>query len=398
MTVIALIVAAGRGERAGGGRPKQYRRLAGRPVLQHAIDAFLGHPGIDRVVAVIGAGDADLFAAEIRADDRLTAVTGGETRQVSVRRGLEACEADGPDRVLIHDGARPLVSRALIDRVLAATDDGRGAVPGLAVTDSLARRDGDGLLDERVARTGLMRLQTPQGFPFGTILAAHRERPDAAAGDDSALARAAGLPVVAVAGEERNLKITTAPDFKKAEAMLAQTLETRTGFGFDVHRFGPGDRVMLGGVAIPHERGLEGHSDADVALHALTDAILGALAEGDIGQHFPPGEATWRDADSSRFLAFAGDRVAARGGVLRHLDLTIVAQRPRIGPHREAIRARIADILGVSVERVSVKATTTEGLGFTGRGEGIAAQAVATVALPAMAEGENDADTATDAD
>lgn len=382
MTVLALIVAAGRGRRAGGPLPKQYRSLAGLPVLQRTVDAFLSHPAVDRVRVVIGPDDDDLFTAHIRADARLDRVTGGASRQESVRRGLESCLETPPETVLIHDGARPLVSAAVIDRVLAAVTPTRGAVPTLAVVDSLERLDDDGNLSARVAREHLHRLQTPQGFPYAAILAAHRGETETDAGDDSLIARAAGLAVRAVPGAERNLKITHDEDFERAETMLAASLEPRTGQGFDVHRFGPGDHVTLGGVRIPHSQGLVGHSDADVALHALTDAILGALGDGDIGQHFPPGVDDWRDADSSHFLAFAGERVHSRGGRITHLDLTLIAQAPKIGPHREAMRARIAAILALPVGRVSVKATTTEELGFTGRREGIAAQAVASLLLP----------------
>ena len=383
MKTIALIVAAGRGERAGGGPPKQYRRLAGMPVLRRSLMPFLAHPRVAGVRVVIADGHRDDYARATGGLDLMAPVTGGAERQESVRLGLESLAAENPDAVLIHDAARPFVPGAMIDRVLDALAAAPGALPVLPVVDTLKRGAG-GMVGETVPRDGLWRAQTPQGFRYPEILAAHR----AAAGgppatDDAALAERAGLAVALVEGAEDAAKLTTADDLVRAEARLAAVMETRVGTGFDVHRIGPGDAMMLGGVAIPHDGALVGHSDADVALHALTDAILGALADGDIGAHFPPSDRRWRGASSDRFLADAVRRVRERGGRVRHLDLTIVCERPKIGPHRDAIRARIAEICGVAVDRVSVKATTTERLGFTGRQEGVAAQAAATLALPA---------------
>lgn len=383
MRTIALIVAAGRGERAGGGSPKQYRSLAGVPVLRHALQAFLAHPRVDAVRVVIAADQRDAYATATAGLDLLAPVAGGSERQESVRLGLESLEPDAPDAVLVHDAARPFVPAAMIDRVLDALAAAPAALPVLPVVDTLKRGTG-GFVEATVARDGLWRAQTPQGFRFPEILAAHRAAAGGpAATDDAALAERAGLAVALVDGAEDAVKITTADDLARAEARLAAALETRVGTGFDVHRIGPGDAMMLGGVAIPHDGALVGHSDADVALHALTDAILGALADGDIGAHFPPGDPQWRGAASDRFLADAVAQVRARGGRIRHLDLTIICERPKIGPHRDAIRARIAAICGLAVGRVSVKATTTERLGFTGRQEGVAAQAAATLALPA---------------
>lgn len=383
VTTIALIVAAGRGERAGGGLPKQYRPLAGVPVLRHSVRRFLEHPRIDGVAVVIADGHQALYAAATSGLALLDPVIGGAERQDSVRRGLDALADRAVDTVLIHDAARPLVPGAVIDRVLDALADAPAAVPVLPVVDTL-KRGADGVVSETVARDGLWRAQTPQGFRFAAILALHRA---AAAGapatDDVALAERSGMTVALVEGAEDAMKITTGDDLARAEASLAARLETRVGTGFDVHRIGPGSAMILGGVAIPHDGALVGHSDADVALHALTDAILGALADGDIGAHFPPSDPQWRGASSDRFLADAVRRVSERGGRIVHLDLTIVCERPKIGPHRDAIRARIAAICGVPVHRVSVKATTTERLGFTGRQEGVAAQAAATLALPA---------------
>lgn len=379
----ALIVAAGRGERAGGGLPKQYRPLAGVPVLRRALQPFLAHPRISGVRVVIADGHRDAYEAATAGLGLPDPVPGGAERQESVRLGLEALTAEAPDTVLIHDAARPFVPAAVIDRVLDALAGSAAALPVLPVVDTL-KRGVDGHVEATVPRDGLWRAQTPQGFRFADILTAHR----AAAGgppatDDAALAERAGIPVALVDGAEEAGKLTTAEDFARAEERLAAALETRVGTGFDVHRIGPGDAMMLGGVAIPHDGALVGHSDADVALHALTDAILGALADGDIGAHFPPSDPRWRGASSDRFLADAVRRVRERGGRIRHLDLTIICERPKIGPHRDAIRARVAAICGVAVGRVSVKATTTERLGFTGRQEGVAAQAAATLALPA---------------
>lgn len=374
--ITALIVAAGQGLRAPGPEAKQYRRLAdGEIVVNWALRAFRNHAGID-LICVVGQelGNASL--------PKFLAVEGGETRQDSVRNGLEALEAGAPDRVLIHDGARPFVSAALIDRVIAALNDADAVAPVLAVTDTLRHKRESGFI--AVPRDDLMRAQTPQGFRFDAILEAHRKFAGTKVTDDFALAELAGLSLTTVPGEEMNLKITTNDDFALAEKIASgMTADIRTGSGFDAHRFGPGDHVWLCGVKIPHTRGLEGHSDADVGLHALTDAILGALGAGDIGVHFPPSDPQWRGQPSQLFLAHAAKLLHDRRGTVAHCDVTLICEEPKIAPHREAMRARIASILEIDVARVSVKATTTDGLGFTGRREGIAAQATATIRLPA---------------
>lgn len=382
MTAAALIVAAGRGIRAGGPVPKQYQLLAGRPVLAHCLARFLGIAGLDHIRVVIGAEDTEDYRAASAGLDIGPPIPGGATRQESVRAGLEALAALAPAKVLIHDAARPLVPRELISAVMEAVDADHGAMAALAVADTLKQGSVTGLA-AGPDRAGLWRAQTPQGFPFQAILDAHRRFADAAATDDSALAELAGLPVRAVPGSERNLKLTTADDMRTAERLLSAELgDIRVGHGFDAHAFGEARPLMLCGVAVPHELGLAGHSDADVGLHALTDAILGAIGEADIGQHFPPSDPAWKGAASARFLAHAAELVARRGGIVAHVDVTLICERPRIGPHREAMRAAIAATLGLALDRVSVKATTTERLGFTGRGEGIAAQATATVRLP----------------
>ncbi len=379
---VALIVAAGRGERAGGGIPKQFQALAGKPVLRWAIDAFLGHDRIDRVVAVISSGDRDHYDAATAGLGLGPPVAGGATRAESVRRGLEALGQSPPGHVLIHDGARPLVSRDLIGRVVRALETADAAAPLLPVTDTLRRRTPMGY--EVVPRESLLRAQTPQGFRFDKIWDAHRRFAGDEATDDLVLAERANLTIAAVAGEETNIKLTTADDFAAAERLaLASLLDVRTGSGFDAHRFGPGDHVWLNGVKIPHGAALVGHSDADTGLHALTDAILGALGAADIGAHFPPSEERWRGAPSHVFLEHAADLVRKKGGVIAHVDVTLICERPKVAPYRDQMRARIAEILRIDIDRVSVKATTSDGLGFTGRGEGIAAQAVATIRLPA---------------
>jgi 2-C-methyl-D-erythritol 4-phosphate cytidylyltransferase/2-C-methyl-D-erythritol 2,4-cyclodiphosphate synthase len=385
--VAAVIVAAGRGQRAGGDIPKQYRSLAGTPAIRSTLCAFSCHPAIDLVQAVIHPHDKDLFhAASGGLQKLLQPVAGGATRQNSVRAGLEALTARAPDLVLIHDAARPFLSGALISRAVLAARAHGAAVPGIAVADTVKKIDGTGTVTETLDRSRLRIVQTPQAFAFALIAAAHRRA--AAAGrddftDDAALAEWAGHPVSVFEGEAGNVKLTTNEDFAHAEALRTAALgDIRTGTGFDVHAFADGDHVMLGGVRIPHGRGVTGHSDADVALHALVDAILGALAEGDIGQHFPPSDPQWRGASSDRFLAFACERVRARGGIIGNLDVTIVCESPRVSPHRDAMRARIAAIAGIAADRIGVKATTSEKLGFTGRGEGIFATATATVRLP----------------
>ncbi|QTH22564.1 bifunctional 2-C-methyl-D-erythritol 4-phosphate cytidylyltransferase/2-C-methyl-D-erythritol 2,4-cyclodiphosphate synthase [Rhizorhabdus wittichii] len=377
-SIAALIVAAGQGVRSGGGVPKQYRWIGGKAVLAHAVDALARHPAIGSVQLVIGAGQEDLHAEAVGGRALPPPVTGGATRRDSVIAGLAAVDAD---IVLIHDAARPFLPAAVIDRLIAALDGSDGAVPALAVADTLAK--GDALLGDAVPRDGLHRVQTPQAFRRADILAAHRAwDPAREATDDAQVARAHGLSVAIVEGDRSLEKLTFAADFEAAEERMAMI--SRTAMGFDVHGFTAGDGVQLGGVRIAHDRALAGHSDADVALHALTDALLGTIAAGDIGSHFPPSDQRWKGADSAMFLAHARDLVAAAGGIVDFVDLTIICEAPKVGPHRAAIRDRIAALLGLTAGQVSVKATTTERLGFTGRREGIAAQAVATVRVPSI--------------
>ncbi|MDE2264490.1 MAG: bifunctional 2-C-methyl-D-erythritol 4-phosphate cytidylyltransferase/2-C-methyl-D-erythritol 2,4-cyclodiphosphate synthase [Alphaproteobacteria bacterium] len=379
--IAILIVAAGKGERVGGAIPKQYAPLLGQPMLRRSIQAFEGIP--KRAVQVmIGSGQEDLYCKAAAECAVRPAVIGGATRQESVRRGLEALTAEAPDFVLIHDAARPLVSRTLVDRVITALAAGaEAAVPLLPVADTLRKHENGKWIT--VPRAGLLRAQTPQGFRYAAILKAHRDHAAHDVTDDMALAELAGLKIVAVSGEETNMKVTNPEDFVVAESLLSARLgDTRTGLGFDVHRFVPGDHVWLCGLSIPHDQALEGHSDADAGLHALTDAILGAIGEGDIGLHFPPTDERWRGASSWKFLDHAAGMVRQKGGAIVHCDVTIICERPKLTPHREAMRAKIAEILQLDISRVSIKATTTEGLGFTGRREGLAAQAVATVRLP----------------
>lgn len=379
---VALVVAAGRGARAGGGVPKQYRAVGNVPVLRRALRPFLDHPGIAAVRVVIDPSERDAYEAAASGLPLLEPVAGGATRQDSVRRGLDSLAGLAPASVLVHDGARPFVDRELIDRVIAALAESDGAVPAIAVADTVKRVDEAGRVTETVDREPLRRAQTPQGFRYAAIRAAHvaaADRPGSS--DDAAVAEAHGLGVVIVDGDPRNIKLTTPEDFAMAEALLGRDEETRTAFGFDVHRLGPGTTVRIGGIDMPHDGALVGHSDADVGLHALTDALLGTIAAADIGHHFPPSDARWEDADSGDFLRHAAGLVAAAGGRIGHVDLTIVCERPKIGPHRARMRDAIAALLALDPARVSVKATTSEGLGYTGRGEGIAAHAVATVHL-----------------
>jgi 2-C-methyl-D-erythritol 4-phosphate cytidylyltransferase/2-C-methyl-D-erythritol 2,4-cyclodiphosphate synthase len=379
---IALVVAAGRGTRFGAALPKQYLPLAGKPVLRHSLEALATHPKIGRVRVVYNPDDAADYARASAGLDLLPPVAGGAARQDSVRLGLESLEPLAPEHVLIHDGARPFLDRGTIDRVVAALADAPAVVPALKLADTVKRAE-DGRVLETVERVQLWRAQTPQGFRYREILAAHRAANGLDLPDDAAVAERAGLAVRLVAGSEDNVKVTTAEDLVRGERATAARLgDVRTGQGFDVHAFGPGDHVWLCGVKVPHDRGLIGHSDADCGLHALTDAILGALGAGDIGVHFPPSDPQWRGAPSHRFLRHAADLVAQAGGGIAHVDVTLICERPKIGPHRAAMVARIAEILGVDPKRVSVKATTTERLGFTGRGEGMAAQAIATLRLP----------------
>lgn len=384
--IAAIIVAAGSGSRAGLGQPKQYARIGGRAVLAHGYAALSAHPRIGNLLVVIGSGQEDQ-ARDALAD--LThapiLVTGGATRRESVRAALDYLErAGGADYVLIHDAARPFVPAAVVDRLITALEEQEGAVPALPVADTLVR-GGGARMGDAVARADVFRVQTPQAFHFGTICRAHRDCPmDAMITDDAGLLRALGVGVALVEGDAMLEKLTYAADFDRAEATIGARRLPRTGTGYDVHRLVKGKPLWLCGVEIAHESGLSGHSDADVAIHALVDALLGALAEGDIGSHFPPSDPQWKGAASARFLDYARERVAARGGEIAHVDITIICEAPKIGPHREAMRARLAELLVIPLDRVSVKATTTERLGFTGRGEGISAQAVATVMVPGV--------------
>ena len=374
--VTALIVAAGSGSRMEGTVPKQYRLLAGKSVLAHAVDALTSHPRIDAVRVVIGAGQQDIARTALGQRDVGDLIIGGAERSDSVRAGLAAV---GDGIVLVHDSARPFCPPAVIDRLLDALPRGDGAVPILAVADTLAK--GLGTIDAMVDRSGLIRIQTPQAFHAEDLLYAlggGRGR----ATDESSVMVAAGLKVITVEGDTMLDKLTTAADWVRAEQKLSAAMITRTGTGFDVHAFsGPGP-IMLGGIEVAHDRGLAGHSDADVALHSITDALLGAAALGDIGDHFPPSDPQWKGAKSDQFLAYAATLIRDRGGIIDQVDCTIICEAPRVGPHRLAMRESIAAILGIALDGVSVKATTTERLGFTGRGEGIAAQAIATIRLP----------------
>jgi 2-C-methyl-D-erythritol 4-phosphate cytidylyltransferase/2-C-methyl-D-erythritol 2,4-cyclodiphosphate synthase len=387
--VSLIVVAAGRGARLGGAIPKQYLPCAGRPLICHAIEALTSAHEFVAATVVIHPDDRDLYDAAIArlAPDAARALTapvfGGATRQRSVRNGLEAQADAEPEIVLIHDGARPFASRELIARAIEAALCHGAAVPATPMTDTVKQIDGNSRIIATPERASLRAVQTPQAFRFDLILEAHRNAARADLTDDAAVAEAAGHPVFVFAGDSDNVKVTTMPDLREAEARLSSNAtEVRVGQGFDVHAFAPGDGVWLGGVLVPHDKKLEGHSDADVALHAIADAIYGALGDGDIGSHFPPSEARWRGADSSIFLAHAAERVRARSGVVAHIDVTLICEAPKIGPYREAMRARIAEIAGIAVGRTGVKATTSEGLGFTGRREGIACLAMATIRLP----------------
>jgi 2-C-methyl-D-erythritol 4-phosphate cytidylyltransferase/2-C-methyl-D-erythritol 2,4-cyclodiphosphate synthase len=379
---VALIVASGRGERFGAARPKQYQLLAGRPVLRHCLERFGDHPRIGAVRAVIHPQDRGFYEQAARGLELLAPAEGGPSRQDSARLGLESLAGTPPELVLIHDGVRPLADSALIDRVLDGLAHGPAVLPALPVIDTL-KRVAAGRVLGTVERASLYRAQTPQGFAYQAILGAHRAAAGAALTDDVAVAEAAGLPIATVTGDEANLKITEPADLARAEVLLSGRRQPRTGLGFDVHRLGPGDGLILMGVRLPGPFRLIGHSDADVGLHAVTDALLGTLGAGDIGTHFPPTDPRWAGADSARFLEHARGLIEAAGGRIEHVDATLICERPKIGPHRPKMVARLAGLLGLEPGRVSIKATTTEGLGFTGRGEGIAAQAVATVSLPA---------------
>lgn len=394
-TVAVILVAAGRGSRAAsaGAPPKQYRQLAGQSVIARTIKAFLNHPGIDRILTVIHPDDRDLYVEAVSdlEDPRLAPpVPGGADRQASCLAGLAALATDAPDYVLIHDAVRPFIQRDAIERVIDALGHGVAVLCGVPVIDTVKRADAAGYVSATVPREGLWRAATPQGFRYAEIAAAHRAlaaRGITGVTDDAAVAELAGHRVLLVDGGADNIKLTTAEDFQMAEQRLTAEAflacpDVRVGTGYDVHVLEPGGGVTLCGVFIPHDQRLKGHSDADVALHALTDAILGALGDGDIGKHFPPSDQRWRGADSKLFLKDAVRRVAERGGLLAHCDVTIIAEAPKVGPHREAMRAAIAETCGLTIDRVGVKATTNEGLGFAGRREGIAAIATATVRLP----------------
>ena len=376
MRIAGLLVAAGSGTRFGGASPKQYAALLGRPVIRHAADAL--RAACDLLQPV---GDPVAVTAALQGLDHLPCVPGGAERQDSVRAGLEALAPHRPDVVLVHDAARPIVPPGTVDALLASLARHRGAIPAVPVGDTLKRVEA-GLIVATVARDGLVRAQTPQAFDFATLLAAHRDAPRSGLTDDASLLEHAGHPVAVVAGHEDNIKLTHPEDLVRLERLLSGPMQPRVGTGYDVHVLVEGRALVLCGVAVPHERGLDGHSDADVGIHALCDAIYGALAEGDIGRHFPPTEGEWKDADSARFLRHAAGRIAARGGVLCNADVTLVCERPKITPHAPAMRARLAELLGTTLDRISVKATTSERLGFTGRGEGIAAQAAVTVLVP----------------
>jgi 2-C-methyl-D-erythritol 4-phosphate cytidylyltransferase / 2-C-methyl-D-erythritol 2,4-cyclodiphosphate synthase len=384
--VAVVVVAAGKGTRVGGDTPKQFRRIGDEIMLRRTLLTLVEAPQVGLVQPVIRPEDQAAFAQAAGQLDLLPAAFGGATRQASVRAGLEALEQHKPDIVLVHDAARPFATRALVARAVEAAKKSGAAVPGLPVTDTVKTVDRQGFVQQTLDRGSLCTIQTPQAFAYTDLLAAHRRA--AAAGredftDDAALAEWAGMKVAVFEGEPGNIKITNPEDFARAEAAQFSNLgDVRTGTGIDVHAFAPGDHVMLGGVRVPHAKALTGHSDADVGLHALTDALLGALADGDIGSHFPPSDPQWKGASSHRFFVFAVERVKARGGRIAHLDLTLVCEAPKIGPHRDAMRAKIAALAGLTLDRVAVKATTSEKLGFTGRGEGIAAYATATVRLP----------------
>jgi 2-C-methyl-D-erythritol 4-phosphate cytidylyltransferase/2-C-methyl-D-erythritol 2,4-cyclodiphosphate synthase len=376
MRIAAILVAAGSGSRFGAETPKQFLSLGGRPVMRHAAETLAG--AVDLLQPVGEAAAIDSVLAGLTC---LPTVPGGATRQDSVRAGLEALVPHAPDVVLVHDAARPLIPAGTIPALLAALEKAPGAIPAVPVADTL-KRGSAGQIVETVPRAGLFRAQTPQAFHFDVLLAAHRAPGNAEATDDASLLEAAGQTVRLVPGAEDNIKLTYPEDLERLERAMGGMMIPRIGTGFDVHAFADERPLILCGVTVPHPRGLAGHSDADVGIHALCDAIYGALAEGDIGRHFPPSEAAWKDMDSARFLRHAAELVTVRGGRLANVDVTLICERPKITPYAAAMMARLAELLGVDVCLVSVKATTTERLGFTGRGEGIAAQAVATVLVP----------------
>jgi len=382
----AILVAAGTGSRSGQNGPKQYSLLAGRAVIAHGWAALAAHPAIGRIIVVIGEGQEDMARAALApVTDTPLLITGGATRRDSVRAALEFLERDAwSGSIVVHDAARPLLPGGVIDRLIAALDRHEGAIPVLPVADTLVRGE-DAMMGSAVDRAPLRRVQTPQAFRFETLLQAHLGCPAGIAiTDDAGLLREIGIPVALVEGDAMLEKLTYPNDFARMQALLCAGRTTRTGMGYDVHRLVEGKPLWLCGVEIPHSHGLSGHSDADVAIHALVDALLGALAEGDIGSHFPPSDPQWKGAPSHLFLTFARERVAARNGIISHVDVTLICEAPKVGRHREAMRMRLAELLEIPLSSVSVKATTTERLGFAGRREGIAAQAVATLLLPAL--------------
>lgn len=389
MTVAAVIVAGGSGLRAGGEVPKQYQMIGGRPVIWWTLKAFAEHPGVSHVQAVIAEGHEEMFLAAAAGLSIETAVTGGATRQDSCRAGLEALARHRPDKVLIHDAARPFASRDLISNVIAWLDRHKAVVPGLPVAETLKLAPG-GIVKATVDRSGMWTAQTPQGFSFDAILAAHRQARSSGAAnltDDAAVAEQAGIEIAMIPGRIENRKLTTAEDIETADrALMGQRLaglpDVRVGQGIDIHPFEEGDHVILCGVPIAHDRKLRGHSDADAAMHALTDAVFGAIGEGDIGIHFPPSDPQWRGAASAVFLAKAVDCVHRRGGLIANVDITVLAEAPRIAPHLAAMKAVLAPLLGITADRIAIKATTAERLGAIGRQEGIMAFATATVRLP----------------
>src|SRR4051794_11346663 len=376
MAVTALIVAAGKGERLGGGVPKQYRMLGGKPVLRWAVEALAGHPAVNALRVVIGKGQQALAAAALDGLNVGSFIEGGAERADSVRAGLDAISGDA---VLVHDAARPFCPPWVVDRLLASLEFFEAATPVLPVGDTVARATDR--VGEPVDRAGLVRVQTPQAFRLDAVRQAYAAWSGSAPTDETTVMRAAGMDVAAVAGDPALEKLTAPGDFERAEEWLASRLIPRTGMGFDVHAFSGDGPIMLGGIAVPYSRGLAGHSDADVVLHAITDALLGAGGLGDIGEHFPPDDPIWRGMSSDHFLAHCVDLLRAKGAIVDHVDCTIIAEEPKVGPHRSAMRTRIAEIVGLVPDQVSIKATTTEGLGFTGRREGIAAQAVASIRM-----------------
>jgi 2-C-methyl-D-erythritol 4-phosphate cytidylyltransferase/2-C-methyl-D-erythritol 2,4-cyclodiphosphate synthase len=376
LALTALIVAAGKGERLGGSVPKQFRLLGGKPVLRWAVESLIAHPAVRSTHVVVGKGQQDSAAAALGGLQIGELIQGGAERADSVRAGIAAIEGDA---VLVHDAARPFCPAAVIDRLVAQLEFFEGAAPVLPVSDTLARVGNT--LDEPIDRTGLARVQTPQAFRLDALRQAYDAWSGPPPTDETTVLRAAGMAVATVEGDAALEKLTTPADFERAEQWLAGRLTPRTGMGFDVHAFGGDGPVMLGGIAVPHPRGLAGHSDADVVLHAITDALLGAGGLGDIGEHFPPSDPTWKGMSSDRFLVHAAKLLRERGAIVDHVDCTIIAEEPKVGPYRSAMRARIAEIVGLSLDQVSIKATTTEGLGFTGRREGVAAQAVASIRM-----------------